>query len=261
MQARRALEVDLRKALAREEFEVFYQPLVNLQTNEVSSFEALLRWRHPVRGMVGPDNFIPLAEEIGLINEIGAWVLKQACSDAMGWPDHLKLAVNVSSLQFRSNRLSLDVVAALGHSGLPASRLEIEITETALLQDTEATIAVLYELRQLGLSIAMDDFGTGYSSLGYLRKFPFDKIKIDKSFTLGLPDRADSLAIVRAMMGLGVNLGMITTAEGVETEEQLAALRAEGCTEVQGYLFSPARPAGEIAALLSRMRGQTRVVA
>ena len=143
-------------------------------------------------------------------------------------------------------------MAALGHSGLPASRLEIEITETALLQDTEATIAVLYELRQLGLSIAMDDFGTGYSSLGYLRKFPFDKIKIDKSFTLGLPDRADSLAIVRAMMGLGVNLGMITTAEGVETEEQLAALRAEGCTEVQGYLFSAARPAAEIAGLLAR---------
>jgi diguanylate cyclase (GGDEF)-like protein len=259
MLARRGLEADLRKALARDQFEVFYQPLVNLETNEVSGLEALLRWRHPERGMVGPDHFIPLAEEIGLINEIGAWVLKQACADAMSWPGHLKLAVNVSPLQFSGNRLSLDVVTALGRSGLPANRLEIEITESALLQNTEATIAILHDLRQLGISISMDDFGAGYSSLGYLQKFPFDKIKIDRSFTFGLPDQADSLAIVRAMMGLGSSLGMTTTAEGVETEAQLAALRAEGCTEVQGYLFSPARPAREIAALLSRMGGRTNV--
>ena len=224
MQARRALELDLRKALALGEFELFYQPLINLETNAVSGFEALIRWRNPERGLVPPIEFIPLAEEIGLINPIGAWVLKQACTEAMRWPKQIKVAVNLSPVQFKSGTVVLDVIAALGASGLPAHRLELEITETVLLQDTEATISILNELRALGVRISMDDFGTGYSSLGYLRKFPFDKIKIDQSFIRDLSDKPDSIAIVRAVTSLGSTLGIATTAEGVETEEQLQQL-------------------------------------
>jgi diguanylate cyclase (GGDEF)-like protein len=261
MQARRRLEVELRKALALGEFEVFYQPLVNLKTNRVGGFEALLRWRSPGRGLVPPGEFIPLAEEIGLINAIGAWVLKQACTEAAGWPDEIKVAVNLSPVQFKRGTVVLDVIAALGASGLPAHRLELEITETVLLQDTEATLSILNQLRALGARISMDDFGTGYSSLSYLRKFPFDKIKIDQSFIRDLSDQPGSVAIVRAIAGLGSTLGIATTAEGVETDEQLEKVRAEGCTEVQGYLFSKPRPANEVGALLQQFNSASKAAA
>jgi diguanylate cyclase (GGDEF)-like protein len=258
MQARRALELDLRRALGNGELEVHYQPLVNVGTGKVSAFEALLRWRQPQRGMVSAAEFIPLAEEIGLIGQIGAWVLKEACREAINWPADVRLAVNLSAAQFKSRPLVLDVMAALGDSGLPASRLELEITETVMLHNTEATLAVLHELRELGVRISMDDFGTGYSSLSYLRTFPFDKIKIDRSFVQSLPDDEGSSAIIRAVTDLSASLGMATTAEGVESYEQLAKLRAQGCTEVQGFLFSPARPAREIAALLDTVPAKSR---
>jgi diguanylate cyclase (GGDEF)-like protein/PAS domain S-box-containing protein len=251
MQRRRALEFDLRKALALDQFEVYYQPLVNLASDKITGFEALLRWRHPERGMVQPNDFIPLAEEIGLIVPIGNWVLNQACHDAMTWPDHIKIAVNLSPVQF-GKTLVLDVISALSKSGLAPNRLELEITETVLLQDTDSTIAVLNQLRDLGTRIVMDDFGTGYSSLGYLRKFPFDKIKIDRSFINDMDEKADSIAIVRAVAGIGATLGMSTTAEGVETVEQLRQLRLEGCTEVQGFLISKPRPASQLAELLGQ---------
>jgi diguanylate cyclase (GGDEF)-like protein len=253
MQARRMLELDLRKALALGELELFYQPLVRLDTNQVSGLEALLRWRHPNRGLVAPGEFIPLAEDIGLIGPIGAWVLKEACRKATSWPSDLKVAVNLSPVQFKNGTVVLDVVAALGASGLPAHRLELEITETVLLQDTEATIATLNTLRDLGVSISMDDFGTGYSSLSYLRKFRFDKIKIDRSFIRDLSEEPDSIAIIRAVAGLGRSLGIATTAEGVETEAQLHRVREEGCTEVQGYLFSRPVPADQVQLLLQRL--------
>jgi diguanylate cyclase (GGDEF)-like protein len=250
MQARRLLEMDLRGALARNEFEVHYQALVDLASARLNGFEALLRWRHPQRGLVSPAQFIPLAEEIGIIAPIGAWVLRQACTDAAGWPGELTVAVNLSPVQFRSKTLTLDVVAALGASGLPARRLELEITEAVMLQETETTLAILKELKALGARISMDDFGTGYSSLSYLRKFPFDKIKIDQSFIRDLASRPESLAIVRAVAGLGSTLGIATTAEGVETMEQLRAVRAEGCTQAQGFLLGRPKPASLIPALL-----------
>lgn len=257
MQARRVLEVELREAVALEQFELFYQPLINIATNQISGCEALLRWWHPQRGLVAPMEFIPLAEEIGLIGKIGAWVLRQACIEAMSWPNDIKVAVNLSPAQFKTGTVVLDVVAALGLSGLSASRLELEITETVLINDTEATLSTLRQLRDLGVHISMDDFGTGYSSLSYLRKFPFDKIKIDRSFIQDMEDRPDSIAIVRAVTGLGNSLGMSTTAEGVETEEQLQRLRDEGCTEAQGYLISTPKPARELDALLQRLRPLT----
>ena len=253
MQARRGLELDLRKALVLGEFELFYQPLIHLETNRVTCFEALLRWRHPDRGFVMPDDFIPLAEEIGLIGSIGAWVLKEACNEALNWPGDIAVAVNLSALQFKNGRVVLDVISALGESGLPARRLELEITETVLLRDTEATMVTLTQLKDLGTRIAMDDFGTGYSSLGYLQKFPFDKIKIDRTFVKDLLDKPESIAIVRAVSGLGNALGITTTAEGVETVGQLQKLRLEGCTEVQGYFFSKPRPAHELGSLLVQL--------
>jgi diguanylate cyclase (GGDEF)-like protein len=253
MQRRRALELDLRKALPAGEFEIHYQPLVDLKAGKVTGFEALLRWKHPERGDVSPDDFIPLAEEIGLIGQIGAWVLRQACADASGWPGDVRVAVNLSPSQFKTRAVVLDVVAALGRSGLAAQRLELEITETVMLQDTEATIAILQEFRALGVRISMDDFGTGYSSLSYLRKFPFDKIKIDQSFVRDLPDSHDATAIIKAVSGLSTALGMTTTAEGVETLGQLDKVRLEGCTEVQGYYFSPAVPASQIVELISAL--------
>jgi len=206
----------------------------------------------PGTWLVSPAAFIPLAEDIGLIRPIGAWALKQACCEAATWPSHLKIAVNLSPAQFKNGNVVLDVISALGASGLAANRLELEITEAVLLQDTEATVTILNQLRDLGVRIAMDDFGTGYSSLGYLLKFPFDKIKIDQSFIRDLADKPDSIAIVRSVTGLGTSLGICTTAEGVETEGQLQRLRAEGCTEVQGYLFSKPIPAADIASLLQR---------
>jgi diguanylate cyclase (GGDEF)-like protein len=253
MRARREMELELRAALVNDEFEVFYQPLVNVTIGQVAGFEALLRWRSPGRGLVSPNDFIPLAEEIGLIVPIGAWVLKQACREAAKWPNQIKIAVNLSPVQFKSDKLVFDVITALAASGLSPQRLELEITETVMLQETETTLEMLRQIKALGVAISMDDFGTGYSSLSYLRKFPFDKIKIDQSFIRELSDAHESVAIVRAVMGLGTSLGMVTMAEGVETVEQLRTLQAEGCAEAQGFLFSPAVPAGEITELLERI--------
>jgi diguanylate cyclase (GGDEF)-like protein len=250
-QARRLLEVDLRAALSRQEFEIHYQPIQNLKSGRVIAFEALIRWNHPLRGMIPPLSFIPLAEATGLIVPIGDWVLKQACIDAAGWSEPVRVAVNLSPAQFRSGNLVSSVSSALDVSGLPGNRLELEITESVLLGNSEANLATLHKLRDLGVCVAMDDFGTGYSSLSYLRSFPFDKIKIDQSFIKDLASRADSMAIVRAVTGLGKSLGILTTAEGVETEEQLALLRLEGCSEVQGYLMSRPRPAAEVENMLS----------
>lgn len=253
MQARRALELDLRHALQTGQLELFYQPLIDIRDRAPTGFEALLRWRHPERGIMPPGDFIPLAEEVGLITAIGEWVLRRACNDAISWPGTPKVAVNLSPAQFRSRKLVKTVVHALQDAGLPANRLELEVTETALLQDTEATLAILRELRTLGVHIAMDDFGTGYSSLSYLRCFLFDRIKVDQSFVHELGKRQDCSAIVRAIATLSSQLGMATTAEGVETEEQLRALTEAGCSEVQGYLFSPAVPASGASDLLVRL--------
>ncbi len=251
LRARRALELDLRKALAAGEFELYYQPLVTLETGVISGFEALLRWHHPVRGMVAPAEFIPLAEEIGLIVPIGEWVLRQACAEAAAWPDDLKVAVNLSPVQFKKGNLPQVVFATLASAGLPAARLELEITESIFLANSDTNLATLRRLRALGVGISMDDFGTGYSSLSYLRAFPFDKIKIDRSFISELGESADCMAIIKAIANLGSNLGIPTLAEGVETKKQLAWLRDAGCTEMQGYLFSRPVPAREIAGLLN----------
>jgi predicted signal transduction protein with EAL and GGDEF domain len=260
MQARHALELDLRHAVATSAFELHYQPIVDLETNDVSGFEALLRWNNPVRGQMPPLDFIPLAEETGLIVPIGEWVLHEACAQAARWPQHIRIAVNLSAVQFKTPNLVRTVVDALSSSGLAANRLELEITESVLLHDSDATLATLHQLRELGVSISMDDFGTGYSSLSYLRKFPFDKIKIDQSFIRELGDGGDSLAIVRAVTGLGSSLGISTIAEGVETPEQLKRLKAEGCTAVQGFYFGAARPADEATAFLNKAP-KLRVVA
>ncbi|MFC7738860.1 putative bifunctional diguanylate cyclase/phosphodiesterase [Roseomonas sp. GCM10028921] len=251
MQMRRKLELDLRGAAVRGEFELYYQPLVHLQSNEVSGFEALLRWRHPVQGLISPAEFVPLAEEIGLIAQIGAWVLRTACSEAAGWPADKRVAVNLSPVQFKHAGLVQDVKDALQISRLAPSRLELEITETSMLEDTEATLKALNELRSLGVRIAIDDFGTGYSSLSYLRRFPFDKIKVDQSLVRDIAEKTDAALIVRAVMGLGHSLGMATTIEGVETFEQLEKLRHEGCSEVQGYYFGRPRPASDVHAFIS----------
>jgi len=250
MQARRAMECDLRKALGAGEFELYYQPVVDLASNAISGVEALIRWNHPEKGMVAPGKFIPLAEEIGLIVPIGEWAIQQACATAARWPRDLSVAVNLSPAQFRSPGLLPMIVGALDASGLAPERLELEITETILLQDSEATLSTLYQLRALGVRIAMDDFGTGYSSLSYLQSFPFDKIKIDRSFIRDIAQSAGSLNIVRAVAALANGLGITATAEGVETEDQLATIRAEGCTEMQGFLFSRPLPLADIERLL-----------
>ena len=251
-QRRRDMELDLRRAFANGEFELHYQPLVDIAADRISGFESLLRWRHPEKGMISPADFIPVAEDIGLIVSLGEWVLREACAEAAKWPAEIKVAVNLSPVQFRSRNLVQVVVSALARSGLSPTRLELEITESLFLAETEANLAILHQLRELGVSISMDDFGTGYSSLSYLRSFPFDKIKIDRSFVKDLAERSDCVAIVRAISGLGRSLNITTTAEGVETIDQLDWLRAEGCNEVQGFLFSAARPAAEVAALLSK---------
>jgi diguanylate cyclase (GGDEF)-like protein len=253
VQARRLLERDMRTALVQNSFKLFYQPLVNLQTQRVTSFEALMRWNHPERGPVSPSEFIPVAEEMGLIIQLGEWALRQACSEAIHWPDKICVSVNLSPLQFSKGNLVSTVISALASSGLPASRLELEITESVLLEKSERNIAILNQLRDLGVRISMDDFGTGYSSIGYLRSFPFDKIKIDQSFVRDLLVDEGSLAIVRAIAGLGVSFGMTTTAEGVETVEQMRRLNLEGCIEVQGYLYSKPVPANEIVGLIERL--------
>jgi diguanylate cyclase (GGDEF)-like protein len=252
MRERRAMEQDLRKALPAGEFELHYQPVVHLETDAISGFEALVRWRHPQKGVIPPAQFIPLAEETGFIVPLGEWVVRQACATAVRWPAHTRISVNLSPVQFRNSGLVQVVVGALAASGLAPDRLELEITESALLEDSDATLATLYRLRELGVRIAMDDFGTGYSSLGYLQSFPFDRIKIDRSFIKDVAEGVGSLNIVRAVSALAKGLGMETTAEGVETSEQRDTVRSEGCTEMQGFLFSRPRPAHEIEQLLSQ---------
>jgi diguanylate cyclase (GGDEF)-like protein/PAS domain S-box-containing protein len=254
MKARRELEIALRQALAAGQFDLHYQPQVNVDDRRITGCEALLRWNHPERGMISPAEFIPVAEEIGLIIPLGEWVLRKACIDAAQWPDDVRIAVNLSPIQVTNQNLVPVVVSALATAGLSARRLEIEITESVLMRNTEKTMATLHQLRELGVHISMDDFGTGYSSLSYLRKFPFDKIKIDRSFISGLPDDNESIAIVRAVAGLAQNLNMIATAEGVETTQQLEAVRALGCVEMQGYLFSPPRPLAQLAPLFEPQR-------
>jgi diguanylate cyclase (GGDEF)-like protein len=254
-QNRYALERDLRLALERDEFEMYYQPIVDLRSGRICTFEALLRWNHPVRGLVQPGDFISAAEESGLIVPIGKWVLRQVCRQAAGWPEHISAAVNLSPIQFRAISLLGVVTDALAEAGLPARRLELEITESVLLASTETTYTVLHGLRALGICIAMDDFGIGYSSLSYLRRFPFDKIKIDQSFVADLTRRNDALFIVRAITGLCQNMGIRTTAEGVETAEQLEILKQEGCTEAQGYYFGEPKPAHAILLPITSLIG------
>ena len=251
LRARRGLERDLRRAFAKEEFKLVYQPILSLATNRVCAFEALLRWPHPEHGLIPPDKFIPVAEEIGLIVPITEWVLKTACMEARRWPQHIRVAVNLSPVQFRRRHPLQPIIHALAVSKLPANRLEVELTESLFLQAEKATVEALHELRAFGVRIAMDDFGTGYSALSYLRNFPFDKIKIDRSFINGLGQR-DAEAIVELISRLGARLDMATVAEGVETEEQLAKLRVLGCSEAQGYLFSRPVPAAEVPEIIAR---------
>jgi len=255
VKARRVLEMDLRQAIADEALEVYYQPSVSLQGNRINGCEALVRWRHAERGMISPAEFIPIAEETGLINQLGEWVLATACAEATRWPDDINLAVNVSPVQFRSGALALKIVAALSASGLPANRLELEITEAVLIRDDDAALQTLHQLRAIGVRIALDDFGTGYSSLSYLQRFPFDKIKIDRCFVADIAGGPDgSSCIVQAVVNIAAARHMMTTAEGVETLQQQELLRALGCTEMQGYLFSPAIPAADIRRLLLSSR-------
>jgi diguanylate cyclase (GGDEF)-like protein len=251
-QARRAMESLLRTADIEKAFEVYYQPLIDVVEKRVTCLEALLRWRHPEKGFISPAQFSPLAEEIGLIVTLGEWVLRKACMEATKWPDDVKVAVNLSPVQFKYSGLPRAVEDALTGSGLPAGRLELEITESVLLERTETSLAILHELRELGVAISMDDFGTGYSSLSYLRSFRFDKVKIDRAFVGDLTKGYESLKIVRAINDLGRSFGMTTVAEGVETLEQLRCLEKEGCAQVQGYLISPPRPASEIPAIIRK---------
>jgi diguanylate cyclase (GGDEF)-like protein len=253
-QQRRLLEMQLRAALQNGEFELCYQPLVATRTREIEGFEALVRWRHPEKGIVSPSEFISVAEDTGLIVPLGEWVLRQACADAAAWGSDIKLAVNISSVQFRSKNLLQTVVSALASSGLAASRLELEITESVMLQDSEGTLATLTQLRELGVGIAMDDFGTGYSSLSYLHRFPITKIKIDRSFISSIGQKKGGSAVIRAVVQIARSLKMIATAEGVETEYQIAKLNAIGCDQAQGYLFSPPITAVEVRGLLPKLR-------
>ncbi len=254
-QTRRKIEMDLRDAIQNDGLRPFYQPLVDLSSGRITGFEALVRWPHPERGMISPGEFIPVAEETGLINPLGGLMLRRACMDAAHWPDDVRVAVNLSPLQFRTGNLLSQVTEALKYSGLPARRLELEITETLLLEKSSQVLATLHALRALGVRISMDDFGTGYSSLSYLRSFPFDKIKIDQSFVRDLGSNRDAQAIVRSIISLGKGLGVTITAEEVETEAELSCLRAEGCHEGQGFLFSRARPNADIVSLLQAQRG------
>jgi diguanylate cyclase (GGDEF)-like protein/PAS domain S-box-containing protein len=251
IKARRQLETDLRQAIAYGALEVHYQPLLSLHDDRISGCEALVRWRHPERGPISPAEFIPIAEDTGLINQLGEWVLNVACAEAATWPDEIRLAVNVSPVQFKSDTLALKIAHALAASGLPARRLELEITEAVLIRDDETALAILHQLRALGVRIALDDFGTGYSSLSYLQRFPFDKIKIDRCFVNDITDSGGSASIVQAVVNIAAVRDMTTTAEGVETEAQRAMLHTLGCSEMQGYLFSPARPAAELRTLFA----------
>ncbi|MBB3919422.1 putative bifunctional diguanylate cyclase/phosphodiesterase [Rhizobium fabae] len=251
MQLRHALEADLRTAVENEEFELHYQPLYDLSLQRISGFEALIRWNHPIRGRVPPMDFIPLAEEVGLIVDIGRWVLYRACNDAAQWPESIKVAVNVSAMQFSGSDLTQDVSEALAAASLTPSRLELEITESVLMENLGEVLPILHALKERGIRISMDDFGTGYSSLSYLSSFPFDKIKIDKSFVNDIVDNKEAHAIMHAIILLGDALGMRVTVEGVETAAQLALLEREECDEIQGYYISPPRPARDVPHLLS----------
>ncbi len=252
VRARRQLEVDLRQAIAANALEVHYQPCVSLQDHRITGCEALVRWHHPERGFVSPAEFIPIAEETGLINELGEFVLTTACNEAAGWPEEVHLAVNVSPVQFKSGTLALKIMTALAASGLSASRLELEITEAVLIRDDEAALAILHQLRAIGVRIALDDFGTGYSSLSYLQRFPFDKIKVDRSFVKDITESGNgSSSIVQAVVSIAAARHMTTTAEGVETEPQRLLLSSLGCSEMQGYLFSPPKPAAQLRELLA----------
>jgi diguanylate cyclase (GGDEF)-like protein/PAS domain S-box-containing protein len=255
-QTRRKLEVDLRAAIEDCVLRPYYQPLIDLNSGHITGFEALVRWPHPERGMIPPSEFIPVAEETGLITALGGTILRRACSEAAQWPGDVRVAVNLSPLQFRSGNLLSVVMDALKQSGLSAKRLELEITETLLMEKSEHVLATLHALRMLGVRMSMDDFGTGYSSLSYLRSFPFDKIKIDQSFVRGLAGNQDAQAIVRAIVNLGRGLGVTVTAEGIETEAELGCLRNEGCNEGQGFLFSKARPQEDVLAMLARQQAQ-----
>jgi diguanylate cyclase (GGDEF)-like protein/PAS domain S-box-containing protein len=254
--ARLTMEQDLRQALVDGSFEIHYQPLVDLCRDEVTGCEALLRWRHPERGMISPAEFIPVAEDTGLINELGDWVLRTACAEAATWPDHIRLAVNVSPVQLKCQTLALKIAGALAATGLKASRLELEITEAVLIRDDEAALAILHQLRAVGVRIALDDFGTGFSSLSYLKRFPFDKIKIDRCFVSDISETDGSSSIVQAVVNIAAALHMTTTAEGVETEAQRELLRRLGCTEMQGYLFSAAKPAAMVRQLFGSVQAK-----
>ena len=250
MKLQRDLELDLRMALEQDEFELHYQPILNLETDTICGCEALLRWNHPSRGLIPPAEFIPMAEDTGLIARIGEWVMRTACAAAATWPDDIRVAVNVSPVQLHTDGLLDTVLDALDSAGLAPHRLEIEITEAVLMRNSETTLNTLHRLRKLGIRIAMDDFGTGFSSLSYLRRFPFDKIKIDQSFVRGLSEMPESGAIVRTVANLATSFRMTTTAEGVETDLQRRIVKASGCTEMQGYLFSRPRTAAAIVQLL-----------
>jgi diguanylate cyclase (GGDEF)-like protein len=259
--ARRKLEIDLRQAIADDGIEVYYQPCLSLTDNSITGCEALVRWRHAERGMISPAEFVPIAEETGLIDQLGEFVLMTACAEAATWPDNIRLAVNVSPVQFRSVTLALKIMAALAASGLSANRLELEITEAVLIRDDDAALAILHQLRAIGVRIALDDFGTGYSSLSYLQRFPFDKIKIDRCFVNDIAEPGGSSGIVRAVVNIAAERHMTTTAEGVETEQQQELLRGLGCSEMQGYLFSRPKPAAEVRQLIHAHREQSAPVA
>jgi predicted signal transduction protein with EAL and GGDEF domain len=258
---RREIEMDLRTAIERNELELHYQPLINLRTNMVTGFEALARWRHPVKGMVPPGVFIPVAEDSGLILAIGEWALMQACRTAAQWPHDLKIAVNLSPVQLLTPNI-LDIVKrTLDETGLAPHRLELEITERIIMEDSEYTLSTLRKLKDIGVRIAMDDFGTGYSSLSYLRKFPFDKIKVDRSFVSDLVEGTEHVVIVQAVVSIARALGMTTTAEGVEVEYQKDFLTALGCDEAQGYLYSPAVPIEKVPDIIARWNGDRSAAA
>jgi diguanylate cyclase (GGDEF)-like protein len=250
IKARRAMEIALRNALAAGEFVLHYQPILNLAENRVTCCEALVRWQHPDRGLIQPGEFITLAEEIGLIGPLGEWVLRKACADAASWPDDIKVAINLSPLQINSGTLVPVLINALASARLPADRLELEITESVMMQNTEMVLATLHRLRGLGVKISLDDFGTGYSSLSYLRRFPFDKLKIDRSFIGDLSRRDNAQPIVLAVNTMAKSLGMVTTAEGVETREQLDHARALGCTEAQGFFISRPKPIEDVLQMI-----------
>ncbi|HEX9446574.1 MAG TPA: EAL domain-containing protein, partial [Dongiaceae bacterium] len=251
LQERRHLERDLRQALANQQLDLYYQPLVDCQGVKVRGFEALVRWNHAERGFVSPADFIPLAEECGLITPLGSWVLRRACQDAMAWPSDIIVAVNLSPVQFRQSDIAREILSVLEETGLPAHRLELEITEGVLIDDTQRVLSILSELKSAGVRLSLDDFGTGYSSLSYLQRFPFDKIKIDRSFIWEMEKNRDSMAIVRAVIALGRSLRITVTAEGVETQQQLALLRSEHCDQAQGFLIGRPQPHAEAMVLLA----------